>query len=90
MTSVFVFNGDRSSFPSAVFGDRASAIAWISQHGLSGTLTEYPMGEGVYDWAVKNGHFKPKRADQESSQFIQGFTSALQWHAHFQNGAQRA
>jgi hypothetical protein len=90
MTSVFVFNAARSSFPSAVFADSASATAWIARHELSGTLTEYPVGECVYDWAVSNGHFKPKRPDQESGEFIQSFTSASQWHAHFENGTQRA
>jgi hypothetical protein len=87
MTSVFVFNGARAAFPSAVFPDRESATNWISVHGLSGTLTEYPLGEGVYHWAIKAGHFTPKRPDQEAPSFIERFTSASQWHEHFVNGA---
>jgi hypothetical protein len=87
MSSVFVFNGARAAFPSAVFRDRESAINWISQYGLSGTLTEYPLGEGVYHWAIKAGHFRPKRTDQEAPSFIERFTSASQWHEHFVNGA---
>jgi hypothetical protein len=49
---VYVFNGSKASFPSGVFADRDSAIAWISENKLSGTLTEYPVGIGVYDWAI--------------------------------------
>ena len=87
MRSAFVFNGSGADFPSAVFSDRERAIAWISCHGLSGTLTEYPVDIGVYDWATQNGSFKPKRAEQETPQFIERFTSMAQWHAHFENGA---
>lgn len=84
--SVFVFNGSRADFPAGVFSDRELAIAWIKRHGLSGTLTEYPVDVGIYDWATENGHFKPKRAEQETPLFMQGFTSAAQWHVHFVNG----
>jgi hypothetical protein len=83
---VYVFNGSKASFPSGVFVDRDSAIAWISENKLSGTLTEYPVGIGVYDWAIQGGYFTPQRADKETPHFIERFTSGRQWHRHFENG----
>ncbi len=84
--TVFVFNGANASFPCGVFADRESAISWISSNSLTGTLTEYPVGVGAYDWAVAAGHFTPKRADQQTPKFIERFTSGAQWHAHFESG----
>ena len=87
MDSVFVFNGNASTFPSAVFTDRQRATAWIAHHRLTGTPTEYPVDVGVYDWAVGNGDFTPKREDHQTPHFIGKFSSAAQWHAHFEDGA---
>ena len=86
MTSVFVFNGSHAVFPCAVFTDRQRAISWIARRRLTGTLTEYPVDVGAYDWAVDNGYFQPRREDQRTPQFIGGFTSSRQWHAHFVDG----
>lgn len=84
--TVWIFNGDGARFPSGVFSSRAAAARWVLQHGLTGLLTEYPLDNGVYDWAVQEGFFGPKREEQRSPQFIGGFTSARQQHVHFENG----
>ena len=84
--SVWVFNGPRSQFPSGVFSALSSAESWIALNGLSGTLTRYPIDVGVYDWAVRLGHFKPRRDDQSDAAFIERFSSASQEHYHFENG----
>lgn len=55
MDSVWIFNGVGGRFPSAVFADKASATRWISENRLTGTLTEYPVGISVFDWAVSKG-----------------------------------
>jgi hypothetical protein len=83
---VWVFNGDNARFPSGVFASRQSAEAWISRHRLTGVLTKYPVDMGVYDWAVQNAFFTPKRPDQHSPNFIGGFTSASLDHVHFEDG----
>ena len=83
---VWVFNGGRNPFPSAVFSSRERAEAWIKENKLSGTLTAYPVDVGVYDWAVSKGYFSPKRQDQKSPNFIAGFSSASQEHYHYQEG----
>ena len=86
MNSVWVFNGNNSNFPSGVFSSREKAEEFISTRKLSGVLTEYPMDVLVYDWAISNGHFKPKRDDQRTPEFIQRFSSASQEHFHYENG----
>ncbi len=87
--SVWIFNGEDAQFPSGVFESRAAAETWIGQHGLSGVLTEYPVGVGVYDWAVENGYFSPSRPDQKSSRFVGRFSCARQQHVHFREGVAR-
>lgn len=86
LLTVFVFCGTGSSFPSGVFIDRDSAENWIRKHKVSGTLSEYPVGTGAYDWAVEKGHFKPTRPEHESPKFIGRFSSASLWHTHYEDG----
>ena len=83
---VWIFNGANASFPAGVFPTREEARAWIRENRLTGTLTQYPLGVGVYDWAVEQGFFKPKRSEQTLPRFIQGFTSQAQAHEHFEGG----
>lgn len=86
MQTAWIFNGPKGQFPSGVFSSRETAEAWIHQHGLSGTLTAYPVDVGVYDWALAGGHFTPKRDDQLGPDFIQRFSSATQEHYHYEQG----
>lgn len=86
---VWVFNGNNSKFPSGVFSTMELAEAWIQKYGLSGTLTKYPIDEGVYDWALAKGTFKIKREDHTQAKFIQSFSSAFQEHYHFEEGINR-
>src|SRR5688572_8986529 len=50
-----VFVGAGARLPSAVFATRQLAEAWIALHQVTGLLTAYPMGQGVYDWAIQTG-----------------------------------
>jgi len=86
ISTVWIFNGCKASFPSGVFSSQELAEAWILQNQLTGILTEYPVDAGVFDWAVENGYFSPKRPEHHEAGFIQGFTSAVQAHAHYENG----
>ena len=45
-----------------------------------------PLHFGIYDWALANGHFKPKSQAQSEARFIGAFSSAAQAHLHFENG----
>ncbi len=86
LSSVWVFHGTGGRFTSAVFTKKDLAEKWISQHKLSGVLTEYPLDVGVYDWAISNNSFKVKKEVQEQAEFIQKFTTASQDHYHYENG----
>lgn len=83
---IWIFNGENSNFPSAVFSDRDLAEKWITKHKLSGVLTKYPIDTPVYEWSIENGHFSPKSEREKSSQFIGKFSSAIQEHIHYENG----
>lgn len=87
--TVWVFTGAGASFPGGVFSSRNKAEDWIGRNRLSGTLTEYPLDEGAYDWAVRVGFFAPKPS-QTTGSFIGSFTSGRQHHAHFEDGRQVA
>ncbi|MGV3661990.1 MAG: DUF7710 domain-containing protein [Prosthecobacter sp.] len=86
MSTVWIFTGPKAPFPAGAFASRATAEKWIQQHGLSGTLTAYPLDVGAYDWAVAAGHFTPRKEDQRSAEFIQRFSSASQEHHHYEHG----
>ncbi len=80
---VWVFNGNGARFPSAVFSSREKAEAWITAHDLSGTLTRYPLDQGVYEWTIAQGYFTPTREQHRTAAFIQSFSSAYQEHYHY-------
>ena len=84
LKQVWVFNGARNHFPSAVFTERRLAEAWIQKHQLEGTLTAYPLNISIYDWAIEKGYFTPKKEEQASPNFIANFSSASQEHYHFE------
>jgi hypothetical protein len=84
--TVWVFNGARSNFPSAVFTTRELAEAWISKNKVTGTLTRYPLDQGAFEWALERGYFVPKRDDQRTSEFIGRFSAGSQEHYHYEEG----
>ena len=87
MTEVWVFTGVESNgFPGGIFFNREEAELWIEKYKLTGTLTRYPVGVSVYDWAVDAGRFKPSKAKHFSSDFIGSFTTASQEHYHYECG----
>jgi hypothetical protein len=86
ITMVWVFNGFQSNFPSGIFVNKNQAEDWITANNLTGTLTLYPVGVGVYEWAIANKLFTPKKETQTSALFIGKFSSASQEHYHYENG----
>lgn len=83
---IWLFHGAGGRFASGVFSSKERAFEWIGRHALTGTLTCYPINRGVYDWAIKQEYFTPKKEHEHSSDFIQNFTSASMKHYHFENG----
>src|SRR6266849_10802351 len=72
--------------PVAVFDTLQRGTQWAADKAASGTLTEYPINVSAYDWAIANGYFKPRRADQRAAHFIETFSDASQAHCHFEKG----
>jgi hypothetical protein len=85
--TVWIFHGAGAGFSGAVFSTPGLAEAWIAEHRLSGTLTEYPLNCGVYDWAIASGLFQARNEKRVSPAFIGGFTSASQNHFHYEHGS---
>lgn len=87
---VWVFNGCTSKgiagFPSGVFDTLELAECCIQSNKLSGTLTKYPIDTLVYDYAISNGWFTPKKDYQKEPSFIQKFSSPYLEHYHYENG----
>jgi hypothetical protein len=84
--TVWVFNGARSNFPSAVFSQRELGEQWIKKNLLTGTLTRYPVDVSAYDWAISKGLFTVSKDEQREATFIQKFSSASQEHYHYEDG----
>jgi hypothetical protein len=83
---IWLFNGAGARLPSGAFVKKEQAVLWISQHGLTGILTKYPVNVGVYDWALRMNYFTAKRDEQKAADFIGRFTCASLEHCHFENG----
>jgi hypothetical protein len=83
--SVWVFNGTRSTFPSGVFKSKRLAEDWIRKHSLTGTLTQYPLDVGMYEFANAS-RFSPKKPRHTTSEFIGQFSGGGLDHFHFEGG----
>jgi hypothetical protein len=82
---VWVFNGEKSNLPSAVFSSREVAEDCIRRISLTGLLTKYPVDMCAYDWSVSNGFFKPSKERHYDSAFIGTFSGGEE-HFHYENG----
>ena len=83
---VWVFHGEGARFSSGVFSSVEDAEEWIGKFRLSGLLTQYPVGTGVYQWAVQHGYFVAKKEGHGSPKMVQRFSSAYTPHFHYENG----
>ena len=83
---VYLFHGEGACFASAAFSSYKKAQQWISNNGLSGVLTDYPLNQSCYDWAVSQGYFKQASAIDRSPIFIGRFVSSYQKYWRFEHG----
>ncbi|MEK7425556.1 MAG: hypothetical protein AAB131_17145 [Actinomycetota bacterium] len=84
--TVWVFHGDSARHAAAIFNTAEDGSRWIAQHRLSGILTEYPVGEGCYDIAVSEGHFRPTKPHHGTAAHIAGFSPGWTRHMHYLDG----
>ena len=54
------------------------------EHRVNGCLTRYPLGEGIYDFAMRMEYFTPKKEYQFKSKFISKFSCASLEHYHYE------
>jgi len=80
---VWVFSS-RGLFPCGVFETREQAEQWILKNKVNGCLTRYPLGEGIYDFAIHQKYFTPKKEYQFGSKFISNFSCASLDHYHYE------
>jgi len=85
--NVWVFHGNGARFAAGVFETQDQGLAWAARHGVSGLLTEYPIGDGCYDIAVRDGHFRPSKPHHGSAAHVARFSPGWTWHDHIENGA---
>jgi hypothetical protein len=86
MAEVWIFHGDGAPFAAAVFESREAGLAWAAKHGVTGLLTEYPIGDGCYDIAVAQGRFRPTKPHHGSPKHIAGFSPGWTEHIHVDQG----
>jgi len=53
---------------------RQVAEGWIAKHAMTGTLTQYPVYTGMYEFAIEAGQFSPKKPQHKTAQFIAAFS----------------
>lgn len=85
MTSVWIFHGRGAHFASGVFADKDSGMAWVARHGVTGILTEYPVGHGTYDFAVADGGFTPSLPEHGTPAHVALFLPGGD-HEHVRDG----
>lgn len=84
--TVWIFHGEGARFASAVFTNEADALAWAQRHCVSGIVTEYPVGDGCYDIAVRRGSFNPSKPHHGTPAHVAGFSPGFTHHIHVTDG----
>jgi hypothetical protein len=75
-SSVWIFNGDRARYASAVFETAEAGITWAADHRVTGILAEYPYG-GAYDAAVSEGRFTESKPHHGTAEHVAAFGPGL-------------
>ena len=86
---IWAFKGEMGQFPSGLFYDFNKAENWIINEKLTGVLTKYPIDIPVYDWAIENKLFTPKKEEHKTPYFIGKFSCASMEHEHYEKGLKR-
>jgi hypothetical protein len=86
--NIWIFHGTGAPFAAGVFVSRADGLAWIARHRLTGILTEYPVGDGCYDVAVRTGHFTPTQDHRGTPAHVARFSPGWTGHVHVRDGAE--
>ena len=85
IASVWLFHATGATFASGVFTIKEEGLDWVRKHGVTGTLSEYAVGDGCYDLAVREGRFAPTKPHHGSASHVGGFSPGLD-HVHVTAG----
>lgn len=83
---VWIFHGDDARHAAGVFAELDDALAWAARHSVSGLITNYPIGDGCYDIALKLGRFSPSRPHHGTPTHVAGFSPGWTHHVHVADG----
>ena len=84
---VWVFNAVGAMFPCGVFTSVAQAEQAIAAWKLSGTLTQYHVGELSYQWDVDRGLYRvPLSGRQVDTDLVSRYVSSYWEHYHYEDG----
>ncbi|CAM3103334.1 hypothetical protein STSO111631_00685 [Stackebrandtia soli] len=83
---VWIFHGQGTQFASAVFASTDDGLAWAARHRVTGILSRYPVGDGCYDIAVREGQFRPSKDHHGTPEHIARFGPGPH-HVHITDGA---
>lgn len=84
--SVWVFIGLNARYPAGVLRKFPEAEGWIMRNGLTGIPSLYPPDQGVPEWAIRSGWFRPRQRPEISADSISRCTSVYQAHHQYEQG----
>lgn len=85
--TIWIFHGEGARFASGVFRSEQEGLDWAGRHSVSGLLTEYPVGDGCYDLAVRDGHFHPSKPHHGEPAHVAAFSPGWTRHVHVRDGS---
>ena len=84
--TVWIFHGEGARHAAGVFRSEADALDWVARHSVSGIVTEYPVGDGCYDVAVRQGSFVPSKPHHGEPAHVAAFSPGWTRHVHIVEG----
>lgn len=86
MNTVWIFHGNDARHAAGAFDSLDQGLSWARRHGVSGLLTEYPVGDGCFDIAVEEGHFTPSKPHHGTPSHVASFSPGWTNHVHVEDG----
>lgn len=81
---VWVFNAGGWFAPCGIFDSLEEMEEYVRGHKLSGVGSQYPVGIGLYEYAVETGRFRPTKPHHGSASQVGRFAPPK--HFHYEDG----
>jgi hypothetical protein len=69
-----------------IFHSLEDASAWAARHRLTGIVTEYPLGDGCFDVAVRERRLSPSKLHHGTPANVAAFSPGWTRHVHIVDG----